>query len=84
MPQISIKLFASLNAFLPEGARQNEAAIECADGDTVQSVLDRLNVPRENCHLVVVNGVFVPPDQRPAKTLAGGDALAVWPPVAGG
>ena len=35
-------------------------------------------------HLVLVNGVFVPPDERAGKCLDNGDVLAVWPPIAGG
>jgi hypothetical protein len=33
---------------------------------------------------VLVNGVFVPPRERESLRLAPGDALAIWPPVAGG
>ncbi len=35
-------------------------------------------------HLVLVNGSFVGPEDRAARVLRAGDALAVWPPVAGG
>ena len=84
MPQVNLKLFASLREFLPAGAKQNTATIECASGETVADVLDRFNVPREHCHLVVVNGVFIAPGARAGKVLNEGDTLAVWPPVAGG
>jgi len=32
----------------------------------------------------VVNGVFIPASARATHALLPGDALAVWPPVAGG
>jgi sulfur carrier protein ThiS len=32
----------------------------------------------------MLNGVFVPPDERAATRFADGDALAIWPPIAGG
>ena len=84
MPRINIKLFASLRNYMPEGARNGEASIECPDSHSVTSILTDLNVPLEKCHLVVVNGVFVPPEERGSTALSDGDTLAVWPPVAGG
>jgi sulfur carrier protein ThiS len=47
-------------------------------------VIEQFNLPRELCHLVVVNGEFVPRDERSHRTLREGDALAIWPPIAGG
>ncbi len=84
MPQITIKLFATLRHYMPEKGRNGEAPYECPDGHTVNAVLRDLNVPLEKCHLVVLNGVFVPPQERSTTTFTAGDTLAVWPPVAGG
>jgi len=35
-------------------------------------------------HLVLVNGSYIAPEQRASQTLAEGDVLAIWPPIAGG
>jgi hypothetical protein len=35
-------------------------------------------------HLVLINGVYVPPEERGTRMLAEGDTLAIWPPIAGG
>jgi molybdopterin converting factor small subunit len=35
-------------------------------------------------HLVLVNGVYVPPAERLSFTPKEGDVLAIWPPIAGG
>jgi sulfur carrier protein ThiS len=35
-------------------------------------------------HLVLVNGAFVPREERATTVLHEGDTLAVWPPIAGG
>lgn len=82
--KIKVKLYAMLGTYLPEGARKNEAEIDVADAATVAGVLDSLSVPEEHCHLVLVNGSYVEPSARTSHALAEGDALAVWPPVAGG
>ncbi len=82
--QVTLKLFASLGSFLPAGASRNKAALDI-DGETsILALLDSHNVPREKCHLVLVNGVFHPPEDRDKVILNEGDVVAVWPPVAGG
>jgi thiamine biosynthesis protein ThiS len=82
---ITLKLFASLTDYLPaEARRTNALAVEVAANTTIDSVIEQFNLPRELCHLVVVNGEFVPRDERSHRTLREGDALAIWPPIAGG
>lgn len=82
--QVKLKLFASLATFLPEGAEKNQISLEVAEGTTVRGLLDAYNVPPQACHLVLLNGVFQPPAKRLSATLQDGDAVAAWPPVAGG
>ena len=81
---VTLKLYASLGVYLPDGAVKNEAKIEVADGTTIRQLLDTYNVPPQACHLVLVNGHFQAPAVRGAVQLKPGDALAVWPSVAGG
>ena len=81
---ITLKLYASLATCLPAHAAKNEAEISVTSGATIQDVLDAYNVPFEKCHLILVNGVFSPPATAREVVLHEGDALAVWPPVAGG
>ncbi|MEK9776409.1 MAG: hypothetical protein VW339_09775 [Quisquiliibacterium sp.] len=47
-------------------------------------MIDRYRLPDKWLHLVLVNGVHVLPADRAGKTLLDGDALAIWPPIAGG
>ena len=82
--QIKLKLFASLGKFLPAGAERNVVTLDIEENTPIWSLLDRYNVPRASCHLVLVNGVFRPPEDRGTVTLKEGDELAVWPPIAGG
>jgi sulfur carrier protein ThiS len=87
--RITFKLFASLTDYLPQSldghARSgNELPMDLAAGTTVQQVIDRFAMPPKLVHLVLVNGVFVAPAARATHALVEGDALAIWPPVAGG
>ncbi len=82
--KVTLKLYASLGQYLPDHAVRNEAEIEIAVGATLVDVLKSHGVPLEHCHLVLVNGVYIAPSERAGKVLSEADALAVWPPVAGG
>jgi len=82
--KIRIKLYALLGKYLPPNAEKNEADLEVAEGTTTVQILASLKVPEEDCHLVLINGVYVAPSERSTQALEEGDALAIWPPVAGG
>jgi sulfur carrier protein ThiS len=82
--QITVKLFAMLSDYLPAGTRGNQVSIEVAAGSTVAAALAPFNLPARLTHLVLVNGVFILPDERTSCVLAADDVLAIWPPIAGG
>lgn len=82
--KVTMKLYASLGRYLPEGAKYNEVVLDVGEHTTILELLDGHNVPRESCHLVLLNGVFQPPAARSETRLNEADAVAVWPPVAGG
>jgi sulfur carrier protein ThiS len=83
--QITLKLYASLTQHLPPEHRVgNQMALTVAPGATLLQVIEPFQLPMKLVHLVLVNGVFVPPEQRGTRTLAEGDVLAIWPPIAGG
>ncbi|MBK8909118.1 MAG: MoaD/ThiS family protein [Rhodospirillales bacterium] len=82
--KVTVKLFALLGRYLPAGALDNAAELDVDEGATPVEVIRRLNVPEAHCHLVLINGHFVPPGERGTVRLNGNDVLAIWPPVAGG
>ena len=83
--RIRLKLYATLTDYLPpEARRSNELSVDVAEDATLQAVIAPLNLPPKLVHLVLVNGVYVPPEARAARTFREGDALAIWPPIAGG
>jgi sulfur carrier protein ThiS len=83
--RITFKLYAMLSDYLPDEARKtNTLTLDVPLGRTVGQVIDEFNLPPKLVHLVLVNGNFIPPAERAGRTLAEGDALAIWPPIAGG
>ena len=83
--RVALKLYASLADYLPPEARTtHRAELLLPAGTTVSDVIARQNLPLKMCHLVLVNGHFIPPAARAARALVPGDELAIWPPIAGG
>ena len=82
--RITVKLYATLGDYLPAGSRNNRVDVEVAEAAAVDAVLRPFSLPPRLTHLVLVNGVFVPPEERATCLLEEGDTLAVWPPIAGG
>jgi molybdopterin converting factor small subunit len=82
--KLTFKLFASLTELLPQEARAHAIEIEVAHDVTALELIDRFRVPRQSAHLVLVNGVYLDPDNRGEANLRDGDTIAIWPPVAGG
>lgn len=82
---ITLKLFATLQDYLPpEGRKTNAIAIDVAPTTTVMDIVERHKLPLHLCHLVLIDGKFVPPEERAVRCFMEGETLAIWPPVAGG
>jgi len=83
--RVTVKLYATLGDYLPPGSKGNKVEVEVDDeAAAVDAVLRPFSLPPKLTHLVLVNGVFIPPEARASTCLAEGDVLAVWPPIAGG
>ena len=83
--KVVFKLYASLTEYLPAQARvDNRVTLELPEGSAVAAVIEPFGLPHKLVHLVLVNGVYVPPEQRLTHVLVDGDVLAIWPPIAGG
>ncbi|RYE93444.1 MAG: hypothetical protein EOO78_27090, partial [Oxalobacteraceae bacterium] len=70
--KITFKLYATLSDFLPPGQRHNAIEIEIDPAATIADLVERFRLPPGLVHLVLVNGVYVAPDQRMERTLAPG------------
>jgi molybdopterin converting factor small subunit len=79
--RVSVKLMAALRSKLPPGSTGGTAALDLPAGATVAAALEKLGIAGGAVHLVMVNGAM---EMDRARTLADGDEVAVFPPVAGG
>ena len=83
--RITLKLYATLTDYLPREARgDNLVRLEVEEGATIASAIAPFQLPPKLTHLVLVNGLFVPREERDSRPLREGDVLAIWPPIAGG
>jgi sulfur carrier protein ThiS len=83
--RVTLKLYATLTDYLPVSARRdNLVQLDVDASATIASLVEPLGIPPQLVHLVLVNGVFVPPAERARRSFHDGDVLAIWPPIAGG
>jgi molybdopterin converting factor small subunit len=83
--QITFKLYAQLTQYLPPELRVgNRIELDVPVDASIASIIDLFQLPMKFVHLVLINGVYVPPAERATRALVAGDVLAIWPPVAGG
>jgi len=78
--KVEVRLFATLQPYLPAGAHGDGISLDLPAGTTVRDVLKSLKIPGELACLIVVNGH----DADLEQVLAPGDELAMFPPLAGG
>ena len=85
MMKITFKLFATLTDYLPLPARRaNLIQLDVAPDATISQIIEPFGLPPKLVHLVLVNGHYIQPADRPRRMLIEGDVLAIWPPIAGG
>jgi sulfur carrier protein ThiS len=83
--KITFKLYATLTDYLPAAARSsNRVEIELPAEASIADVIAPYGLPMKLVHLVLVNGVYVAPEERASRVVKDGDVLAIWPPIAGG
>lgn len=82
--KLIFKLFAGLGEYLPVDSKDNIIHIDINENDSVFDVTTKFNIPQEMIHLVLLNGVYLHPQERTTPRFKEGDTLAIWPPVAGG
>ena len=81
---IKVKLFAMLREKLPSDSNGEDVEVDVAEGTTARNIIDRLEIPPQLAHLVMINGYHLLPDEIVSRPLQAGETLSIFPPVAGG
>jgi molybdopterin converting factor small subunit len=79
--RVDVTLFATLGRYAPSGSRTSTPfPLDLPDGTTVGALVAALGIPTDLTFLALVNG-----DDSPLeRSLVAGDAVALFPPLAGG
>ena len=78
--RVEVRLFATLERYLPPGSHAGVAIVDVPDGSTAADVARRLGIPAGLERVLLINGREATPD----RPLAPGDVLDLYPPLAGG
>lgn len=78
--KITLHLFASLAEYLPDQTQGNPNHLKVEAGTTVKGLIDLLHIPPDAPRIIFRNGLKVLADE----TLAEGDRIGMFPPLAGG
>ena len=73
---VQIKLFATLQRFMPASAENY--AIET--GTTIRTLLQELDLPENKAKLIFIDGIKA----ELTTVLKGGERIGIFPPVGGG
>jgi sulfur carrier protein ThiS len=76
MPHIQLKLYATLQVFIPRTGEEYPISA----GMTVQDILTQINLPVEKAKLIFIDGTKAELSSR----LEGGERVGIFPPVGGG
>ncbi len=80
MMKVELRLYATLQSYLPEKGEGNLRIVEVSDGTTVQDFLQKFAIPAGAVKVIFINGIHAKGDE----VLKEGDRVGAFPPVAGG
>ena len=81
---ISVKLFGGLRHFLPAGSGFNSCVISLDAGSSLDTLLEKVPVPREQAYMVLLNDTKISEEQYTETVIQDGDDLVLLPPIKGG
>lgn len=82
--KITLRLFATLQVYLPPGGSDSETIIDLPEASTIPDALGVLGVPMSLPHIVFVNGRHVLRPDLATYRLQDKDILAAFPAIGGG
>ena len=82
--RVQLRMSGLVARYLPPGACDGKAEYDLPDGASVAELMDRLGIPGDGKHLVIVNDTAIPRAERPRHLLGDGDRISIVPPLKGG
>ena len=76
---LTFKYHGELSEFFSGSDEDNVIKMDIDENESVFSIIEKYNIPREKISLVLVNGINVKHDDCDAYRFSDGDTLAVWP-----
>ena len=80
MIEVEVRLFNVLRKYRPREARADAFPMKLPDGAALEDLLRLLELPRDEVHLTLVNGLH----REITHGLRSGDVVSLFPFVAGG
>ena len=81
--KFTVKFFSNLMEYLPADTQGNSLELVENTAPSPREIMRRLKVPEAEVRTMMVNGAFLPEEERDSP-LREGDVLAVWPAIQGG
>ena len=81
---VTVKLFTVLRNKLPPESDGEKVELEVPEGTTPRKIIERMDIPKELAHLVMVDGIHLLPGDIEERVLKAGEVLSIFPPIAGG
>lgn len=78
--RVTVKLFATLVRFKDGSRAGRPFEVDLPEGSLVQDLVNSLNIPIEETHIVFINNIIV----ETWSKLQDGDVVGLFPPVGGG
>jgi sulfur-carrier protein len=78
--RVTVRLFATLVRFKDGSRAGRPFEVELPEGSLVQDLVNSLNIPLEETHVVFINNIIV----ETRSKLQHGDVVGLFPPVGGG
>jgi sulfur-carrier protein len=78
--RVTVRLFATLVRFKDGSQAGRPFEVELPEGSLVQDLVNSLNIPLEETHVVFINNIIV----ETRSKLQDGDVVGLFPPVGGG
>ncbi len=77
--QVILKYHGDLIRYFSPPDEEHATRVDIDEQDSVFTIIERFQIPREKINLVLVNGIKVKIEECDSYRFTDGDILAIWP-----